>query len=439
MKDDRPNILLVMTDQQRFDTIAAHGGAFGAKTPVMDNLVRRGVTFDQAFCTTPICSASRASIMTGLFPTQTGVFANLGNPCQPMSPSIDTIGHRMQAAGYQTTYYGKWHIGAVPSDYGFEKVFNSSHDEATTYEATRFYRERDWLDNKRPFFQVVSYLNPHDVYFFDPEAEIREPRLAPPAVVSTMNDTLEGKPFPQQHYQAKNWSADRWQRYWQWYAKCLEDTDAQIGKLLHEHLCGGFAPNTWIIFTADHADSSGEHGLPFKGPWMYDGVLRVPLIVMPPQMRFTGKGKGVGEDPEPEPRRTSRLTSLIDIVPTIMELAGIPADPALPGKSLLPEVQGKKDGQTHEAVHAEWYRSGKFTTPIRTVRTATHKYNHYLGYGEELYDLKSDPGEMKNLAKDAAAAKPLADLRQTLASHLKRIDDPFLSHRPTDPQGVELP
>lgn len=439
MPDDRPNLLLLMTDQQRFDTIAALGGAFGAKTPAMDNLVRHGVTFDRAFCTTPICSASRASMMTGLMPSQTGVYANLGAPCSPLGAAHTTIAHRMQAAGYETAYFGKWHLGGSPETYGFETVVHDGHDATVAQEAGRFYRNRDWLETKRPFFQVVSLLNPHDVYFFDPEAPLPdEEPLAPPGIVPTMRDTLEGKPFPQKHHQKPDWSAETWQRYWRWYAQCTEKVDRLIGELVSELICGGYGPNTWIVFTADHADSSGEHGLPFKGPWMYDGVLRVPLIVIPPQLRFCGKGRAAGTPYEPfKPRRTSRLTSLIDLVPTFLDLARIAPDPALPGRSLMPAMNGNDDAG-HESIFAEWHQSGKFVSPIRTVRTATHKYNQYLDYGEELYDLRSDPMEMRNLVAEAQHGLMLESLRTRLRGHLERTRDPFVSYASTDPAGNRL-
>src|SRR5688572_2635051 len=102
MPDPRPNILLLMTDQQRFDTIASLGGVFGAQTPAMDSLVREGVTFDRAYCTAPICGPSRSSIMTGLTPTQAGIHGNLGNPCSPLNTAKLTIGNRLQAVGYET-------------------------------------------------------------------------------------------------------------------------------------------------------------------------------------------------------------------------------------------------------------------------------------------------------------------------------------------------
>ena len=152
----RPNVLFVMTDQQRFDTMSACGTAFGVRTPAMDKLCKYGVVFDRAFCTAPICGPSRSTIMTGLFPSQAGIHANLGNPCAPLNERHLTVGHRMQAAGYETAYHGKWHLGGDVADYGFEITCDNSHDASTVTEAARYWRNRDWLTAKRPFFSVVS-------------------------------------------------------------------------------------------------------------------------------------------------------------------------------------------------------------------------------------------------------------------------------------------
>ena len=119
--DARPNILLVFTDQQRFDTIRELGSSFEAETPAMDFLAQEGVTFDNCFCTAPVCSPSRSTMMTGLYPSQAGMPGNLYDPCPPMLPTIDTAGNYFRAAGYETIYHGKWHtLTCVPSPITFQ-------------------------------------------------------------------------------------------------------------------------------------------------------------------------------------------------------------------------------------------------------------------------------------------------------------------------------
>ena len=473
----RPNILLILTDQQRADTLAAAGSVFGAATPGMDRLCRRGVTFNQAFCTSPICGPARATLMTGRYPTAAGVHGNLGNPCSPLSQRLDTVAHRLQAAGYQTAYHGKWHLGGDPSAYGFEVACENSHDPSTTTEAARFYRNRDWIANKRPFFHVVSYLNPHDIYFLDPDAppEIspeasREGAAGPPAGCGpwpNQDDPLTGKPWPQRARQDRGyWTDDRLDHYRAHYAGLVEKVDRQIDELLDELRCGGFANNTWVIFTSDHGDMAGEHGLAFKGPYMYDGVMRVPLVVAPPDRHALGQAPADAEHAPAEAVVSPRLTSHVDLVPTVLDLAELAPDPALPGRSLLPTVRGvpnPPDDDDEAAVFGEWHQVGPMVTPIRMIRTARWKYTLYLGIGEELYDLENDPHEQHNLIPPAPGTAPapapgrapaedasggLADpeheaahqhLRRRLLDWIASQDDPFFMHKVTDAQGRRLP
>jgi choline-sulfatase len=426
MHPTKPNILLVLTDQHRFDTIAAAVNNFAVTTPAMDDLCANGVLFENAHCTAPICGPSRGAILTGLFPSTNGVYANLGDDCGPLAEGVVTIGDRMQAAGYQTVYHGKSHIGGDLSNYGFEIAFENSHDPSTVTEACRYWRNADWIVNKRPFFHVVSFLNPHDIYFVKPDVEM------PPELPRWANqdDTLEGKPWPQQSKHEPDWSDARWEYYRQFYRGKVEKVDAQIGELIDELICSGYGPNTWIIFSADHGDMAGEHGISFKGPFMYDGVNHVPLIIVPPMQQYGGAGKVGGLGDSFRPFSTGVLTSNIDLVPTIMDIAGIDPDPSLPGRSLLPAVRGDAS-EIHDCIFSEWHGGGRMVTPIRMVRTLKWKYNCYLTHGEELYDLQNDPDELTNLAGHADHAAIQEELHQRLVDHCQQTDDPFFSLTPS--------
>jgi arylsulfatase A-like enzyme len=432
MPDQRPNILLIMTDQQRLDTIAALGGVFGAATPAMDSLVREGMTFDRAYCTAPICGPSRATIMTGLTPTQAGIPGNLGNPCAPLSTAKLTIANRLQAVGYETAYHGKWHLGGDLKDYGWEHADETGFDDEALRQACLFYR-RDWMTTKRPWFQVVSFLNPHDLYFYDP-SDTTAPPVEP---WPSQADTLETKPYPQRFHSRPDWAPARWASLRKFYRECTERVDRQIGELLHQLKCSGYFPNTYIIFTADHGDTTGEHHLPFKGPWMYEPVLKVPLVIVPPRERFVGKGRGNPGSLEPfKGRRSDRLTSLIDLVPTILDLAGAPKDETLAGESFVNPLVGQGPWTPPDrAVFAEWLKSGQFTSPIRTIITQRWKYNLYLGYGQELYDLQNDPHELKNLANSSAHTAVRDELDRRLREQITRTNDPFFTLQPTDETG----
>jgi len=422
MHPTKPNILLILTDQHRFDTIAAAVDHFGVATPALDELCANGVWFDNAFCTAPVCGPSRAAILTGLHPSSNGVYANLDDHCGPLPEGAVTIADRMQAEGYQTVYHGKSHIGGDLSNYGFEIAFENSHDPSTVTEACRYWRNADWIVNKRPFFHVVSLLNPHDIYFLAPgvELEAELPRWP------NQDDTLQGKPSPQQSRRETDWSDGRWEYYRRFYAGKVEKVDAQIGELIDELICSGYGPNTWIIFTSDHGDMAGEHGISFKGPLMYDGVTHVPLIIVPPMQQWGGAGKTDASAKQFAPFHSPVLTSNIDLAPTILDIAGIEPDPSLPGRSLLPTILG--DGAAiHEHVISEWHGAGRRVTPIRMVRTLEWKYNCYLGHGEELYDLVHDPHELTNLAGRPEHAAVQEDLHQRLVDHCEQTDDPFFS------------
>lgn len=414
----RPNILLLLTDQQRFDTIQASGSSFSARTPHLDTLARAGVSFDRAYCTAPVCSPSRATLMTGLFPHQAGVPGNLGRDVPPLSPALPTVGKMLRAGGYQTVYHGKWHLGGCLEEHGFEVAGECSHDETTRLLASRFWKDRDWMNHDRPFFHVVSFLNPHDHYFFDPEKRVEgfrrpwrnsAPTAAPASVTARRAD----------------WSEEKWGAYFAFYEELIERVDADIGETLHQLRCSGFFSNTWIIFAADHGDMAGEHGLPFKGPFGYEGVTRVPLIIVPPQTRFSGPQPSGTFASGISPGRRDHLCSLADIVPTILDLAGLPPDATLPGRSLLPVLREADAPDPHEFVFAAWHQPG-----MRMVCTRGWKYICHEDGGEELFDLENDPDEMADLAAAPAAAEAKTKLISALTLHLKTTADPRASRFP---------
>jgi len=414
MSSPKPNILLLLTDQQRFDTIRALGSSFSARTPHMDSLARGGIAFQNAFCTAPVCSPSRATLMTGLFPGQAGMPGNLNSPCPPLSTSLLTVGKRIRDAGYDTAYHGKWHLGGEIHDHGFDVAEECSHDETTRLLATRFWKDRDWMTNKRPFFHVVSLLNPHDLYFYDPAERVdgfRRPWANIPAG--------PGLPLVSRARRV-DWPEEKWGAYCQFYGRLLERVDSDIGEILHQLRCSGYFSNTWIIFAADHGDMAGEHDLPFKGPYGYDGVLRVPLIIVPPQSRFLGPNPPGLFAHEITPGTRPHLCSLIDIVPTILDLAGAAPPPELSGQSLLPVLHDPQAPAPHEYVFASWHEPG-----LRLVRSPAWKYILHENGDEELYHLAEDPAETKNLAGSAHAGKPQALLVDALRGHLKSTDDPF--------------
>jgi arylsulfatase A-like enzyme len=432
----RPDIVIVLTDQQRADAFGA-AGTSELQTPAMDRLAAQGVLFTRAFAATPQCSPSRAALLTGRYPHRTGVMGNTApkGPPAGMSEALDrtlpTLGRVFAAAGYETAYFGKWHLGGTPGEYGFAVHDSAIGDRTLARDVVAFLRQRADGARRKPLVLVVSWLDPHDIYgvLNAPLPDARA--LGAVRLPDNLVDDLGTKPFPQRHYLQDDQGrpfvgADReiWRRYRAFYNGLVEKVDREIGSVLAALPQGRVAPIT--VFSTDHGDLGGSHGLPYKGPAMYEELVRVPLVISwPGRLR---------------PARSDALVSLIDLLPTLCDLAGVPAPEGIDGISLRPVLDGRTrqpfDSRgAREMVFAEYYGKQSWRVPIRMVRTAQWKYVRYLHYGEELYDLAADPGELRNLARDAGAARERARLARALDEWIRRTVDPFLQLTVTDRSG----
>jgi arylsulfatase A-like enzyme len=436
----RPDVILVLTDQQRADAFGAAGGA-DLRTPVMDRLAREGVMFTRAFTATPQCSPSRAALLTGRYPHRTGVMGNTvggegsaggkGPPPSGMSGPLDrslpTLGRIFAAAGYETAYFGKWHLGGSPGDYGFQTHDSNIHDPTLASRVVAYLRKHA-ASETRPLLLIVSWLNPHDIYNVldapPPGAQAHADARLP----SNLAGDLRDKPFPQRHYleedQGKPFvNADRtmWRRYRAFYNELVETVDREIGTVLGAVAPGDVPPIT--VFSTDHGDLGGAHGLPYKGPAMYEELVRIPLVISWP-----GRIRAASSD---------ALVSLIDLLPTLCDLSGVPPPADVDGLSLRPVLTPSPASApaVRELVFAEYYGKQSWRVPIRMVRSARWKYVRYLGYGEELYDLDADPGERRNLAGEAGAAAERARLARELDEWIRRTGDPFPELTTTDRSG----
>ena len=429
---------IVLTDQQRADAFGAAGAA-DLRTPVMDRLAREGVLFTRAFTATPQCSPSRAALMTGRYPHRTGVMGNSvegrvggqGPPpagmSGPLDRSLPTLGRVFAAAGYETAYFGKWHLGGSPGDYGFQTHDSKVHDPTLASRVVAYLSKRAARET-RPLLLIVSWLNPHDIYSVvdapPPEARAQAAARLP----SNLVDDLRDKPLPQRHYleqdQGKPFvGADRttWHGYRAFYNELVETVDREIGTVLGALAPGDVPPIT--VFSTDHGDLGGAHGLPYKGPAMYEELVRIPLVISWP-----GRIRAA---------RSDALVSLIDLLPTLCDLTGVPPPAGVDGLSLRPVLTPSPRSalRVREMVFAEYYGKQSWRVPIRMVRTARWKYVRYLGYGEELYDLDADPGELRNLAGEASAAAERARLARELDEWIRRTADPFPKLTTTDRSG----
>lgn len=431
------NIVLLMTDQQNGASVGLAGAP--VRTPAMDRLAREGVVFSHAFCATPQCSPSRAALLTGRYPHRTGVLGNVGGgepvPCgmsAPLDPRVPGLGSVFAQAGYGTAYFGKWHLGPDPTPHGWQTGdIRECSDSELTAKVRAFLTARSRRGLRAPLVIVVSWINPHDIYHFKgPESAAgihpRSGVKAPPA----LRDNLSTKPFPQRHFLEadqgrpfQGFTAEQWRAYREYYYRLIEAVDREVGGVVE--CARETLEDPLFVFTSDHGDLTGAHGLPYKGPAMYEELVRVPLVIAwPGHVR---------------PGARSDLVSLMDLLPTLCDLAGVACPEGVDGRSLGPLLRSGRAPHGRDALFCEYYGKQSWRVPIRMVRTRRWKYVRYAKYGEELYDLRADPHEMRNLASVESAAAEKSRLSALLDRHLARTGDNFGRLTATDRSGRELP
>ncbi|MDP0496551.1 MAG: sulfatase-like hydrolase/transferase [Verrucomicrobiota bacterium JB024] len=434
-----PNILWIMTDQQFAGAMSCAGDA-DLKTPAMDWIAARGVRFEQAYCTNPICVPSRSSMITGKYPHEVDVSTNFTTR-NIIAPSLGTLMHE---AGYRTGYVGKWHI-PVSSDNQAWHGFDYTDLTKTKGPDPQIFQGCEGFfagqSSEKPWFLVASYLNPHDICEWArmesgiddtlpngpiPEAPDMEdcptlpdnfgiPEREPSVIRELQNNPAAHRTYPTQDWDEKSWRQYRWA-----YNRLIEKADADIGKLLHYMEQKGLLENTVIIFTSDHGDGMGAHQWNQK-TLFYEESARVPFIIA---------GKGVAA-----PGRTDEATLVstgIDLAPTILDYAGAPLPAAYFGLSQRAAAEDRT-APGHAYIVSENDLAPKYNQTGgvygRMLRTPQYKYVIYSEGEdpEQLFDLSKDPGEMHNLAYEEAYVSVLEEHRALLREHLKKTNDPFVA------------
>ena len=383
----RPNILFIMSDQER--SWQDLPGQLGLHAHEM--LLEKGVGFTQHHAHTTPCSPSRSTIYFGQHTQRTRMTANLdAPPTFPQLPSgMPSIGHLLRAQGYYTAYKGKWHLSPIAHDpglvygqypnsehllepYGFSdfNIDGDPHGATWTgyrYDAQIASQAVQWLGtrgrnlrNEQPWFLAVNFVNPHDIMYFStgPQQEasrLRKNLLAPlsPAPTSPLYGKQWDLPLPASHYQddlrSKPWAQRSyvdvcnflygriepgdeaaWRAYQSYYFNCLRDVDSHVLTVLQALEQLGMAQDTIVVYTADHGEMAGAHGLRQKGPHMYKENIRIPLIVRHPDVRNN--------------HSTSALSGCIDLAPTLLGFAGVSPQataehyPYLQGVDLAPAL-----------------------------------------------------------------------------------------------------
>lgn len=421
----KPNILLIFSDQQHWRAMGFMDSFFD--TPHLDALAAESVVFESSFCTTPQCSPSRSSLLTGFYPSKTRVIGNVG-AAGGEQLGQETIASELKSAGYHTGYFGKWHLGNQDiATKGWDRSSFKTNDRAAESDAVAFLRESANLT--KPFALFVSFNNPHDIYQFERHQMAPDKRVALP--YSWEREALDDKPLVQKQFMLEDqgkaiWGKDR--RVWEKYRDCYRTKtslyDSNVGVVLSELKKQGLWDNTIIIATSDHGDMDANHKLIFKGPFMYEHMVRIPLMIRV-SARFGG-GEAL--------RITDTDVVNVDIAPTIRDLCGL-SHVTCDGISLVPLLTGSGKLRSREFVIGQYYSKQKWVNPIRMIRTHDFKFNRYIRYGEELYDLKEDPHELKNLAGDPKYAGIKTELSHRLDRWIKENGDPFHSLEATTRSG----
>jgi arylsulfatase A-like enzyme len=439
----RPNVVLLMTDQQSISALSAAGSPY-LRTPHFDRLAAQGTRFTNSWCASPVCSPSRSAIVSGCYPTRTGVLYN----GDPFKPEVPCVGEIFEAAGYETAWAGKWHLpGPFPGAYtdspkphrarGFEFLpfkmqrqsevaFGDFTDDPIARAAADFLRR----PHSKPFLLAVSIHNPHDIcYWVMDKLPPNHPARAEFGVASDKLPPLPGNhlPGPQEpefigmcrrrdHYGEENtytpkWDELRWRRYLYGYYRMTERADASLGLVLEALRSQGLDDNTIVILTSDHGEGMAAHRWVVK-LMLWQEVVSVPMI-----WRWPGK--------IPADRVDKRsLVSGIDIVPTLCDLAEVQPPQVQHGDSLTPALRG---GRTlkRESLFAQLAPDTKdHSLQGRAIRTERYKYIRFsTGDNPELFhDLEADPGETRNLVKDPSQATRLRKHRQMLDHWTKKTE-----------------
>ncbi|HEV7346885.1 sulfatase [Telluribacter sp.] len=445
----KPNVVVILTDDQRWDALGVAGNPY-LKTPNIDRLAAEGVHFKNYFCTTSLCSPSRASILSGKYAHAHGVVDNFTE----YPTNLPSFPAALQKAGYETGYIGKWHMGEENDEPrpGFD--YFVTHKGQGKYWDTEFNingqgsREikgyytnvvtgmaNDWLRKKRdkPFMLILGHKAPHSFYIPEPkyanafdDVRITYPRSAfeledKPKWIAQRLPTWHGiygplfdwrKKFPDSSPEAVKDFEAMIHAYW----GTILSVDDSVGEIYRTLKEMGELDNTIFVFTSDNGLLNGEHGMVDKRT-MHEPSIHIPLVV-----RFPGL------TPVSKPVVVEKQILTLDIAPTILELCGAPALKDIHGQSFKRLVQGDtKNWRKAWFYEYNYEKQFPYTPNVRGIRTDEWKYIHYPTGDErpdqhlaELYHIAVDPGENHNLINDSRYAGQLKELKAELARQLKQ-------------------
>lgn len=446
----KPNIVVVQADQLAPQALGAYGDE-AARTPHIDALAEDGAVFDRAYCTTPLCAPSRASMMTGRMPSDLGCHDNGDD----FPSSVPTFAHHLRNAGYHTALIGRMHFIGPDQHHGFEErlttdvypadmdmvpdwrrdpadrlqwyhdadaVFTAGVSKATVqqdfddevgFRTLRHLSDRVRVNQREgeatPFLMVTSFIHPHDPYeppqeHWDRFAEVEIPDPAHPQVPGPEVDPHTHRLRAMSGFDRREPTLEETRRARRSYYAAVSYIDDHVGRIRARLDDLGLLDDTVIIVTSDHGDMLGEKGLWFKmSP--YEQSSRVPLVIHGPE-HLVPRG------------RFANPVSLLDLVPTLRELAGAPEEEAEPrrGLSLLESARREASGRAGPGdrdVVIEYLAEGTLRPQLTLVR-GRHKYVICPGDPDQLFDLAADPDELDNIATSPEHAELVGLLRAAL-------------------------
>ena len=450
------NVVFILSDDHRYDFMGFMDEAPPfLETPNMDRMAIEGAHLAKAFVSTALCSPSRASILTGQYAHRHGIVDN-----QHLVPEgTRFFPQGLQEAGYQTGFFGKWHMGSSTDEPrpGFDR-WVSFRGQGTYYDPTlNIDGERqefegytadiltdyalEWMGEAsaedEPFFLYLSHKSVH-AEFMPAERHLDQYADEPPAYPETMGTDVEGRDeWPDWvREQRSSWHGVDWMYHGQMdfdtfyrrYNETLLGLDDSIGRVLDYLEENGLAENTLVVYMGDNGFSFGEHGLIDKRH-AYEESMRVPMLAWAPG--FIEEGTTIDQ-----------MVMNVDVAPTFLGLAGasMPDDHTLDGMSFLPLLQGQDVEDWRDEVFYEYYWEWTFPqTPTQfALRTDRHKYIFYYGLWEPgaLYDLENDPQERNNLVEEQPELAN--ELRNRLFDTLEATDGMSIPlRRPTGGQQAE--
>lgn len=453
-RDKRPNVVFVLTDDQRWDCLGVAGHPF-LKTPNLDRIANEGARFRNAFVTTSLCSPSRGSFLSGLYAHSHGIINNFTD----YPRDLPSFPRSLQAAGYNTAYIGKWHMGEDDDskrpgfDYWvshkgqgkyWDTTFNVNGSEQEvkgyyTHSVTNF--ATDWLKQPRekPFMLCLGHKAPHGVWIPEPkyehvydDLEVKKPETADdfgptkPSFIKERIDTWHG-------INGNLYGLNDFEKFIKYYHATILSVDDSVGQIYDTLQQMGELDNTLFVFAGDNGFLLGEHASIDKRT-MWEESIRVPILVRYPEL--------IGE-----PRVIDEMALNMDVAPSVVDICGADPLPGCQGLSFRNLVQGDNSGWRKSFMYEYNYeKEFPYTPNVRGVRTDDWAYMHYPNgdgqpdkYLAELYNVREDPLQKNNLINDPACGDKLSELKAELRS-IQEATGGWPDSMPVNPElRMELP